>query len=205
MQTLATLDRCGNAPCLDFVNTVHSWLEPQPREYLESYSDLLRWAVDEGVLPRVRARRLRRLAESRPDQAQRVLARARELRAAMHGLFAAVAAGRSPGAGDVAALNAALDRTLPRRLLRVSASGARWDWVGADEDLESLLWPVIVSASELLIDGDLARIKACPSPDGCGWLFLDTSKNGSRRWCSMKMCGGTVKARRYYRRKKAED
>src|SRR5262249_59673789 len=55
------------------------------------------------------------------------------------------------------------------------------------------------AAARLLAGGDLERLKDCP---GCGWFFLDRSKNGSRRWCSMAMCGGSAKARRYYRRRR---
>lgn len=79
-----------------------------------------------------------------------------------------------------------------------------WTWREDDEALERVLWPVARSAVELAVSGRLDRVKQCPVPDGgCGWLFLDTTKNGIRRWCSMQGCGGRAKARRQYARRQA--
>jgi predicted RNA-binding Zn ribbon-like protein len=69
------------------------------------------------------------------------------------------------------------------------------------ETLSALLWPIIHSAGELLLSSELNHVKECP---GCGWLFLDTSKNQSRRWCSMNTCGARDKMRRYHRKKQAQ-
>src|ERR671930_579256 len=77
----------------------------------------------------------------------------------------------------------------PRRI----ANG--FAWVADD-----VLAPVVWSAAELLTSGPLERVRECPGDDTCGWLFLDTSRNGSRRWCDMRTCGNRAKARRYYRR-----
>ena len=63
-----------------------------------------------------------------------------------------------------------------------------------------MLWPVAWSAAELLAQGPLERIRECPGQDTCGWLFLDLSKNASRRWCDMRVCGNRAKARRHYER-----
>ena len=64
------------------------------------------------------------------------------------------------------------------------------------------IWPVALSAAELLMLGDLGRVEECPGSDGCGWLFFDSSKNGRRRWCSMEGCGSRDKMRRLYARKR---
>jgi predicted RNA-binding Zn ribbon-like protein len=70
-----------------------------------------------------------------------------------------------------------------------------------EDELDRMLWPVARSAADTLTSGDLKRVRRC-ARQGCDWLFVDTSKNRSRRWCSMSMCGSRVKAGRYYRRVK---
>ena len=78
-----------------------------------------------------------------------------------------------------------------------------WEWRPDEQRLDQLLWPVARSAVELLTTGDPRRIKVCENPYGCGWLFYDGSKNGSRRWCSMEGCGSQVKMRRQYAKRRA--
>ena len=78
-----------------------------------------------------------------------------------------------------------------------------WEWAKYDQDLDRPLWPVARTAADLLTSGRLDRVRECPGADGCGWLFYDTSKNGSRRWCSMEGCGNVAKARRLYARRRA--
>ena len=78
-----------------------------------------------------------------------------------------------------------------------AGGGYDWSWAGRPDDLARPLWPVARSAVELLTLGDLARVRECPGAGDCGWLFYDTSRNGSRRWCSMEGCGSRVKMRRH--------
>ena len=87
----------------------------------------------------------------------------------------------------------------------LAAEGERfaWNWRPDEQRLDQLLWPVARSAVELLTAGDPRRIKVCENPYGCGWLFYDGSKNGSRRWCSMEGCGSQVKMRRQYAKRRA--
>jgi predicted RNA-binding Zn ribbon-like protein len=73
-------------------------------------------------------------------------------------------------------------------------------WRDADRtDLDRVLWEAAASAADLLTSPDLARVKTCPGA-GCAWLFLDRSRNGTRRWCDMSVCGNRAKARRHYSR-----
>jgi len=83
--------------------------------------------------------------------------------------------------------------------------GHEWPWREDDGALDRPLWAVVRSAVEVLTTGDPVRIKACPEPDGCGWLFYDTSKNGSRQWCSMEGCGSRAKMRHHYARRRAAE
>lgn len=188
--------RLGGALCLDFVNTVSPRAPAGGRDYLTGYTDLAAWAMHVGIVGRQAAALLQAEAARRPAAAAATFTWAITLREALYGLFAAVAAGRQPVAPDLDTLNAALAAVLPHARLTPTPSGFVWDWEEHDGVLESVLWPVARSALELLTSADAHRIKDCSHHGGCGWLFLDTSKNGSRRWCSMQVCGSHAKVRR---------
>jgi predicted RNA-binding Zn ribbon-like protein len=181
----------GNALCLDFVNTV-SDLRGHGRDHLGSYADVLAWAVHAGALPEHDAAVIGS-AVRRPAHA---LARVRDFRAHLHGLFAALVAGAPPPSADVAALGVVSARALRHARFVRSGNEALASWPPVAP--EAPMWPVAWSATTLLAAAPLERLRACP---GCGWLFLDTSRNGGRRWCSMSMCGSREKMRRYRRSK----
>jgi predicted RNA-binding Zn ribbon-like protein len=189
----------GGRLCLDFTNTVTWTGDGLENERLESPADLAAWGLAAGVLDDGQARTLASLAG---DAGRELLRAALRLRAGLHGIFLAHAAGRAPSADDLAALNEALVATMPH--LRVGAAGGRYLWEWAPEGApDRVLWHVAWSAANLLTDDDdLARVRTCGSED-CGWLYVDESRNHSRRWCEMKSCGNRAKARRHYERKRA--
>ena len=76
-----------------------------------------------------------------------------------------------------------------------------WRWEGGRESLDGLLWPVLRAAADLLVTEARGKIRVCGGPR-CGWVFVDRSRNGLRRWCQTDVCGAQAKARRYYARKK---
>lgn len=192
----------GGNPGLDFVNSVDRWVDGEPRDdRLRSYGDLIAWGEGGGLLDRRLARRLEAAAAKRPRDAARVLARARALRRTLHRLFAAIAAGRRPAAVDLDAFNAALARTVPPQRVVAGPHGFQWAWDDSPA-LDRVLWPVLRGAAELLTSDRLARVRQCGG-ERCGWLFLDETKNRSRRWCEMSVCGNRAKARRHYRRRRA--
>jgi predicted RNA-binding Zn ribbon-like protein len=166
--------RLGGELCLDFVNTV----DPRPggRDYLVDAEALRAWAHDEGL-------------PSRGGTLAPVL----EIREALYRVFSATAAGRRPARGDLDAVGLAYAEALAHARLRADGS-----WSSDD-----VLLPVLQSAIDLLRSPRLARVKECPGVDQCGWLFLDTTKNASRRWCSMDGCGSRAKMRRYRARSRA--
>jgi predicted RNA-binding Zn ribbon-like protein len=190
----------GGRLCLDFVDTVN-WDSPRrARERFYSFADLVDWAQFMEQVSASQAGRLRNLAEQRPDEAMAIYRQAIDLRATLHRIFAAVAAGHEPANDDLAGLNAALAATLPHRRLVPGPDHFEWGW--SDElPLARVLWPVLPSAAELLTSKELDRVGQCAG-ESCGWLFLDTSRNRSRRWCEMEHCGNRAKARRHYRRHK---
>ena len=102
---------------------------------------------------------------------------------------------------DLSALNAALREASARLEVAPSAGGFEWTWVLDEDELDRVLWPIVGSAANLLTSAELGRVRQC-ARRGCDWLFVDLSKNQSRRWCSMELCGSRVKSRRYYRRRK---
>jgi predicted RNA-binding Zn ribbon-like protein len=187
--------------CLDFVNTVSLRpLTPASRDYLRDYGGLLAWSRQSGCTTPAQARALATVAAARPRAAQATLRTARALRECLHALFTAVMAGRKPAPAPLAHFDAALATTRAQQRLRYRAGRYELVWAETDTRLDSMLWPVLLSAERLLCDDDHARLGVCSPPEGCGWLYYDTSKNRSRRWCSMRSCGNAVKARRHYQR-----
>jgi predicted RNA-binding Zn ribbon-like protein len=196
--------------CLEFTNTV-DWRgadgQGQRREEaLTSYRDLVGWALRQEVLKGSEARRLLRRARREPEAAAAALERAIAVREAIYRIFSATAHGRAPDAGDLATMNGALAEALAHLRLVRTSEGFGWGWLGdrgREMALDRVLWPVVRAAAELFTSKELDRVKECAN-DPCGWLFLDVSRNRSRRWCSMESCGNRMKARRHYQRRRAE-
>jgi predicted RNA-binding Zn ribbon-like protein len=116
-------------------------------------------------------------------------------------VFASIAKGKEANGADLAELNKMVQEALSRLAITPVGEGYDWTWVPEEKALEQMLWPIARSAADLLTSPELGRVKRC-AREGCDWLFVDESKNHSRRWCSMSLCGSRVKARRYYRRQK---
>ena len=190
----------GGALSLDFVNTVDPRHAPDRREYLDSYSALAAWSSHAGAVATDQAQRLRTAAAGDPAEAERVLNRAIRLREALYPLFRAAAQEQPPGSDDLGVLQSELTFALPHLRVAWSAAGFAREWERCSTALDQMLWPVSWSAAELLTHGPLDRIRECPGQGNCGWLFLDLSKNASRRWCDMRVCGNRAKARRHHTR-----
>jgi predicted RNA-binding Zn ribbon-like protein len=190
----------GNNLCLDFANTLQD-RSSNPHDLLKSYGDLVRWGLEGHLLTASDAQKLLAEAASRPAEASTVLERAITLREAIFRIFAMVAEDAAPVQADLDILNEALSQVMPQARIVPTASGFHWDWTGRQEQLDRMLLAVVRSAADLLTSEQLEGVRMCASED-CSWLFLDTSKNHSRRWCDMKSCGNRAKARRHYGRKK---
>jgi len=188
----------GGALCVDFTNTWGDRRRPES-DRLHGYDDLLAFAAEAGGIDRGAVAALRRAARRSPAQARAVMAGALRLRDALYRLLAAEARGRRPAADDVEAVNGALAEALPYLRLSRRAGAYVWRWTPGEDPLAAPLRPVARSAADLLTSGDLARVRECDGAD-CTWLFLDQSRNRSRRWCSMEGCGNRAKARRHYHR-----
>jgi len=186
----------GGALCLDLANTLDERKSEQPRELLNGYADLVEWGRQSKAISEQTAARLRsRGADS--SAAVATLERARAVREAIFEVFSATAGGRPAPARALAALNAALQDACRRRRLEPGTGGQLvWSWDEHGESLDRMLWPVLLSAAELATAPERERVRECASPT-CAWLFLDRSRNASRRWCDMTVCGNRAKARRH--------
>lgn len=195
----APFELSGGNLCLDFVNTWGDRSRPDA-DLLVSYTALLGFARQAGVLDLEQWQRLTERAQENPGTGAWVLKTATDFREAAYGLFAGRARGRPIASGDLLPVNAALRETLPQRRLATDGENLEWVWCDPAESLASPLWPIVLSAAELLTSSDLPRVRQC---DGarCTWLFLDHSRSRSRRWCSMASCGNRAKARRHYQRR----
>jgi len=199
---IAGLKLIGGALCLDFANTSGWRPDPGDEEYLRDFEDLLVWSEHAGALDGAEARALARTGKTEPEKARTIHRRAVALRDAVYRIFSAVAADRRAGAGDVDLLNRIIDDAYRHLRLVPRGAGFAWEWYGVEGALELPLWRVARSAAELLVSPELERVREC-SGDRCDWLFLDASKNRSRRWCDMANCGNRAKARRNYERRRA--
>ena len=191
----------GGVLCLDFTNTVGNHCSIDPVDKLNRFEDLVRWSVEAGILQLADQRDILKRGALRPGAAARLLKVAVEFRESLFRIFVAVSLKKPPEESDMKILNQVLAQApmvLEVRRLNHSFSCVR---TSPMLDEAKLLGPVAWSASELLTSEQLPSVREC-AREGCGWLFLDLSKNHSRRWCAMDDCGGREKAKRYYQRKK---
>ena len=132
------------------------------------------------------------------------MARVRTLREAIYRTFSALVDGDDGDEDDLAAINAVLSESMRQlRLTRRAGGGFVTAWEERPPSLARLAWPAVKSVSDVLTSSPLGRLKKCGS-DTCGWLFLDTTRSGTRRWCDMRVCGNRAKAHRYYRRQRRD-
>lgn len=190
----------GGALCLDFVNTVDNRPTSAPKELLHGYHDLVAWARQAGVVTARQAEALEREARRRPREARQVLERSRAVRETLFAIFSDVSGDRRLSEASLQALNPALASALGHLELSPERGRAQWTWTEGPA-LERVLWPVLRSAADLLTSEDLSRVRECAS-GACAWLFVDRSKNHSRRWCDMTVCGNRDKVRRHRQRRR---
>ena len=198
-------------PALDFVNTVDwrwdplrcRWDPLRREDLLDGFEDLVSWARQTAIVTAAEARALTAAAKRDPRSASCALQRTRRLREALGRIFEAAGRDQRPTARELRRLNAFLGAALRRRRLELRADRYDWSWTASDDrPLDAFLAPIVLAAAELLTSPKRSRIRACAAED-CGWLFLDTSRSGRRRWCSMQSCGNRAKARRFYARSTA--
>jgi len=190
----------GGWLCLDVANSVDARHEEVPDDRLRTYTDLVLWVARAGGLTPDQASALLALAADDPDGARRELRRTAEVRDAAFRLFHGLATTGSSDPADLTVLQESHAEGLRHARLVPGPETFEWTW---EPDLRLVRWLVARSAVDLATAGPLPRVKACASDEGCRYLFVDTSKNGSRRWCSMSACGNQAKARALTERRRA--
>jgi predicted RNA-binding Zn ribbon-like protein len=194
---LQDLNLIGGRPCLDFVNT-EGGERNGPPERIDGYGALVAWSLYAGLVDAEEATRLDAAGRERPAAAGEVADRATALREALYRILSAAAEGEASSEPDLAVLNDELEEALRRRRLAPGGSGHEWRFEAGDR-LDLPLWLVAHDAGELLTSDELGRLKECDG-DSCTWLFMDESRNRSRRWCDMGECGNRAKVRRFRER-----
>lgn len=199
-----SLPLVGGRICIDFANTTSGREGPHRQEHLQRYPDLIAWAQHAGLLDVSDAAALERVATADHNDAQAALRAALQLREAIHAVLLSLARGEPAPASDLGDLNEVLADGMCRARLRAATDGFAWDWPRPAQGptaarLAYPLWPIARSAADLLLSPLRERIRECPG-EHCGWLFLDLTKNGSRRWCEMKVCGSRAKMQRHRQR-----
>ena len=189
----------GGRLCLDFINTVGGRVGANVlRDKLANYHDLLEWSRLAGIANPTESRNLARLSASHRQHAEATLARAVLLREALYRIFKSAIEGGRLRPADLATLSRELQ--VARAHEHLTHTRGAFGWTFEDEPaLDRILWPISLSAAELLISSDLSRLRQCGGEE-CGWMFLDTSRNRSRQWCDMKDCGNRAKVRRFRKR-----
>ena len=195
---LSGLSLIGGRSSLDFVNTEGGTRSTSP-DRVQDYGDLARWGAYAGVIDEDEARRLLDLAVTDPREAKRVHARAIEFREAFFRILDALGKGEATTAGDRAILDREVTEALAHQRLVPHDGHFDWEIVEDESRMDRILWILAADAADLLASEQLERVKKCCG-DHCEWVFVDESRNRSRRWCEMSDCGNRAKQRRYQRR-----
>lgn len=194
-----SLPLVGGALALDFCNTTTGRATGQFAEHLFDYEDLLRWSAHAAILSRAQAARL---AETPAREAAASFERAMATRALLNGIFDRLATGRPAEKDALAELARRYVESWRDAALVPGRDGFHWHFETTARP-EALLEPIIQSAVAVLTGGDLARLRQCPGI-GCGWVFLDETKNANRVWCEMAVCGTRAKLRKRAETRRAQ-
>jgi predicted RNA-binding Zn ribbon-like protein len=184
---------------LNFANTNDWHASDHPVEKLTSYLDLVAWGEQAGLVTPEFAKRLQRLAIEKPENTASVYDFAIQVREVIYRIFSNRYADKVIPETDLALLNSVVSQAMAH--LQLTPQGNEFHWVWKAEEIDGanlILWPVVHSAAELLASDKACNVRECEDDRGCGYLFIDQSKNHSRRWCSMESCGNRAKARRHY-------
>lgn len=178
----------GGILCLDFVNTVR---------YLQSYADLLGWSQLARAITPEEGGQLHRFITIYPTKSATAFDEAVTFRESFQQVLLHFINGQPIPNAELAACNAVFTQMWANLDLCPTESQFAWSWRDDAVGLRYPLWKIAHSAATLLASDDATRIKTC---ERCSWFFLDTSRNRSRRWCSMEICGNRTKAARHYRK-----
>ena len=189
--------RCpGGALCLDFCNSGQSARGPSGAEWIAGFPELIDWLEAADAITRGQAARLRRAAAASPRAAAQVWGRAIKFREALFRVLNARTEGGAIAREDLSIIEAEHARAVSFARLAWTGDGYSWSLDPSAESLDAALQPLVESAVSLLTSAKMERLRRCGNST-CYWLFIDETKNHSRRWCEMSSCGNIVKVRRH--------
>jgi predicted RNA-binding Zn ribbon-like protein len=184
----------GGNLSLNFVNTIHDRYEEPFKDYLHHYLDLITWANFADAINSAQKKKLLQISQENQGGAKLVYKESIQLREAIYGYIVSFLNQDEIPSPILQLINQWLSRAFSNLELNRVDRDCVLDWNPENFGLESVLWPIIKSFADLITSDARNRIKLCSN---CGWVFVDNSKNNSRRWCSMETCGNRLKARRY--------
>lgn len=192
----------GGTLTLDFANTID--VHAGDPDYLSpGYANVLAWYLHANLLDESETTVLLRAARRNSKEAAAVRRRITALRDAIRAIVLAFRHGASPTSAALALLNE--ERLEADRHGRHVVSGDHLVWAfNESKDLDRIIWPIVHEAVHFLSQSNMSRVRECAS-ETCEWLFLDTSKNGSRRFCNASTCGSATRVRRFRERQKHTD
>lgn len=188
--------------CLDFANTIRG-LRGNPGKGITSYSTLVSWSRQAGIIHEVEAKALLSLAEDAREQTDAILQRAYAFREATHSIFAAIVVGKEPAEMDLEALNREITLAMTGAIVKMLQDGFVWHWHTREDALDQMLGPLARSAATLLLSSERLLVRQCAN-EQCRWLFVDTTRNHRRQWCTTAGCGNYIRVQRHRQRKRQE-
>jgi predicted RNA-binding Zn ribbon-like protein len=185
---------------LDFANTNNWHASAAPQDFLHNFMDLIQWGHQAGLVTSDQVNQLGLDAEQDPEKAAKAFAFAIQVRESIYRIFSNLYAGRPISEVDLSFLNSVACEAMAHLQLTALGGEYRWKFPPNLEATNLIVWTVARAASDLLTSSRVSRVRECEDDRGCGYLFIDQTKNHSRRWCSMESCGNRAKARRHYSR-----
>lgn len=184
----------GGHPALDLVNTLDwRFRETGREELLRDYGDLVQFVEQSDLIDAAEARGL--ISSVPESKGERVLAAVRELREAAAEVFYAALDGNEPATSAIRRLQDRAKEAKQQQQMRWCGSNLVWE-LPQTATVALPLWLLSLRVEEFVTSDRMSLLRQCDSPE-CRWLFMDTSKNHTRRWCDMKICGNRMKARRF--------
>jgi predicted RNA-binding Zn ribbon-like protein len=209
----------GGHLVLDFINTLDNRGAPHQKELLSSYGALIAFLQQTQALTEEEARELKQRAAEQYDQAGLVLTYVQGLRESLYEVLAAHIEERTIPEDRLAFVSSLWREAAEQRTIVAGANrDFQWGWLRTDtkryapghrkyshgmDEVKAPLWRLAMAAGEFLVSKEMANMRRCADTT-CNWLFLDKTKSHTRRWCEMRVCGNRDKARRFYRKHKAQ-
>jgi predicted RNA-binding Zn ribbon-like protein len=189
-----SLDFIGGELAWDYTNTSSARESVAHQEHLRDFDTLMKWVEHARVMPPGDCAYVRAALANHEREARRVFSRAIETRELIWAIGTALAEQRPVSERLLASLVATHAKTLTQAEIKMRNCAYIWVWDPRRNILAAILGPIVLSALTLVMDKDLVRTKRCAGQE-CGWLFFDATKNNSRRWCKMRVCGNRAKVR----------